>query len=30
MNALYIIAGVVALGLFIYLVLALLNPEWFG
>ena len=30
MSALYIIAGVVALGLFIYLVLALLNPEWFG
>ncbi len=30
MNALYIVAGVVALGLFIYLVLALLNPEWFG
>ncbi len=30
MNGLYIIAGVVALGLFIYLVLALLNPEWFG
>ena len=30
MNALYIIAGVVALGLFIYLVLALLKPEWFG
>jgi K+-transporting ATPase KdpF subunit len=30
MNILYIIAGVVALGLFIYLVLALLKPEWFG
>ncbi len=30
MNVLYIIAGVVALGLFIYLVLALLKPEWFG
>ncbi len=30
MNALYIVAGVVALALFIYLVLALLNPEWFG
>ncbi len=30
MNGLYIIAGVVAVGLFIYLVLALLNPEWFG
>ncbi len=30
MNALYLVASVVALGLFIYLVLALLNPEWFG
>jgi K+-transporting ATPase KdpF subunit len=30
MNVLYIIAGVVTLGLFIYLVLALLKPEWFG
>jgi len=29
-NILYIIAGLVALGLFIYLVLALLKPEWFG
>jgi len=30
MNILYIIAGIVAAGLFIYLVLALLKPEWFG
>lgn len=30
MNALYIIAGVVALLLFVYLVLALLQPERFG
>ncbi len=30
MNALYVIAGAVTLGLFVYLVLALLNPEWFG
>jgi K+-transporting ATPase KdpF subunit len=30
MNILYLVAGVVALGLFIYLVLALLKPEWFG
>jgi len=30
MNSLYIIAGIVAAGLFIYLVLALLKPEWFG
>jgi K+-transporting ATPase KdpF subunit len=29
-NALYIIVGIVTLGLFIYLVLALLKPEWFG
>jgi K+-transporting ATPase KdpF subunit len=30
MTALYVIAGVIALGLLIYLVLALLKPEWFG
>ncbi len=30
MNVLYIIAGVVVVVLFIYLVLALLKPEWFG
>jgi K+-transporting ATPase KdpF subunit len=30
MNVLYIVAGVVALGLLIYLVLALLKPERFG
>ena len=30
MNALYVIAGGVALLLFVYLVLALLKPEWFG
>jgi K+-transporting ATPase KdpF subunit len=30
MNALYIIAGLIALGLLIYLFLALLKPEWFG
>ena len=29
MNALYIIAGLITLALFIYLVLALLKPEWF-
>jgi K+-transporting ATPase KdpF subunit len=29
MNILYIITGVIALGLLIYLVLALLKPEWF-
>jgi K+-transporting ATPase KdpF subunit len=30
MNALYLIAGIVTLILFVYLVLALLKPEWFG
>ncbi|MBE7550321.1 MAG: K(+)-transporting ATPase subunit F [Anaerolineales bacterium] len=27
---LYLIAGLIALALLIYLVLALLKPEWFG
>ena len=30
MNILYIIAGAIVVALFIYLVLALLKPEWFG
>lgn len=30
MSALYIVSGLIALALFIYLVLALLKPEWFG
>ena len=30
MNPLYLIAGVITLGVLIYLVLALLKPEWFG
>ncbi|MBK9051519.1 MAG: K(+)-transporting ATPase subunit F [Chloroflexi bacterium] len=30
MTVLYIISGLIALGLLIYLVLALLKPEWFG
>jgi K+-transporting ATPase KdpF subunit len=30
MNLLYLITGVITLALFIYLVLALLKPEWFG
>jgi len=30
MNTLYLIAGVITLILFVYLVLALLKPEWFG
>jgi K+-transporting ATPase KdpF subunit len=29
MNALYIITGLITLALFIYLVVALLKPEWF-
>lgn len=27
---LYVISGVIALALMVYLVLALLKPEWFG
>ncbi|MFN8433748.1 MAG: K(+)-transporting ATPase subunit F [Anaerolineales bacterium] len=30
MNPLYWITGIVALGLLLYLVLALVKPEWFG
>lgn len=30
MNPFYLITGVVALGLLLYLVLALVKPEWFG
>ena len=30
MNGLYIIAGLIALGLLVYLFLALLKPELFG
>jgi len=30
MNILYAITGVITLVLFVYLVLALLKPEWFG
>jgi K+-transporting ATPase KdpF subunit len=29
MNWIYTIAGLVAFGLFVYLFLALLKPEWF-
>jgi K+-transporting ATPase KdpF subunit len=29
MSALYIISGIIALGLLVYLILALLKPEWF-
>jgi K+-transporting ATPase KdpF subunit len=30
MSAVYLIVGLITLGLFIYLVLALIKPEWFG
>jgi K+-transporting ATPase KdpF subunit len=30
MNALYVIVGLITLALFVYLVLALVKPEWFG
>ncbi len=30
MNARYLIVGVITLALFVYLVLALVKPEWFG
>ena len=30
MTVLYVLSGLMALGLLIYLVLALLKPEWFG
>ncbi len=29
MNALYLIAGLISLGLLVYLLLALMKPEWF-
>jgi K+-transporting ATPase KdpF subunit len=29
-NPLYLIVGLITLMLFVYLVLALLKPEWFG
>jgi len=29
MNILYVVSGVLALGLLVYLVMALLKPEWF-
>jgi K+-transporting ATPase KdpF subunit len=29
MNILYIISGIIALFLLVYLILALLKPEWF-
>jgi K+-transporting ATPase KdpF subunit len=30
MNILYVITGLITLILFVYLILALLKPEWFG
>ncbi len=30
MNLLYVIVGIITFLLFLYLVLALLQPEWFG
>ena len=30
MTATYVIIGLIALALLVYLVLALLKPEWFG
>lgn len=30
MNVMYLIVGVITLALFVYLVLALVKPEWFG
>jgi K+-transporting ATPase KdpF subunit len=30
MNGPYVITGIITLILFVYLVLALLRPEWFG
>jgi K+-transporting ATPase KdpF subunit len=30
MNVLYVVAGLTALALLVYLFLALLKPEWFG
>jgi K+-transporting ATPase KdpF subunit len=30
MNLLYVVTGIITLILFVYLVLALLKPEWFG
>ncbi|MBK9925111.1 MAG: K(+)-transporting ATPase subunit F [Anaerolineales bacterium] len=30
MNIFYVVTGIITLTLFVYLVLALLKPEWFG
>ena len=30
MSILYVVVGLITVALFVYLVLALLKPEWFG
>ncbi len=30
MSGLYLVAGIITVALLVYLVLALLKPEWFG
>ena len=30
MNPFYLLTGIVTLGLLIYLIMALIKPEWFG
>jgi len=30
MSVPYVVSGLIAVGLFVYLILALLKPEWFG
>ncbi|MBN1659969.1 MAG: K(+)-transporting ATPase subunit F [Anaerolineae bacterium] len=30
LSTLYLVAGLIALGLLVYLFVALLQPEWFG
>jgi len=30
MNGLYLVTGIITLLLFVYLIIALLKPEWFG
>jgi len=29
MNILYVVSGIIAFGLLVYLIVALLKPEWF-
>jgi K+-transporting ATPase KdpF subunit len=30
MNVMYVVTGLLALGLLVYLIIALLKPEWFS